>query len=119
MDGPTIPLLDRQSIDEIRGIERATGRKDVFSGFVQKLEGMLQGFGPAFSACVEGGDGPGAVRAAHTLKGTCRQLGAQALGEAFAEIEALAKAGDYARAKLKFEACAGLVAASLEALRRA
>ena len=59
------------------------------------------------------------MRAAHTLKGTCRQLGAVALGELFAEIESSAKAGDYDEAKRKFEAGAGLIAQSIEALKQA
>ena len=80
---------------------------------------MLDGFAPTFSECVARGDGAGAVRAAHTLKGSCRQLGAAALGDLFAEIEAAAKADDYAGAKHKFEAGAGLVAQSIEALKRA
>src|ERR671923_307490 len=97
------PLLDRQLIEEIRRIERATGRNDVLSGFVRKLEGNLAGFGASFSDYVARGDTTGAIRAAHTLKGTCKQLGALALGELFADIEHSAKAGDYAEAKRKFE----------------
>lgn len=113
------PLIDPALIEEIRRIERATGRNDVLSGFVQKLEASLAGFGAAFSAQVARGDAAGAVRAAHTLKGTCRQLGAPALGDLFAEIELAAKAGDFAEAQRKFEAGASLVAQSLEALRSA
>jgi HPt (histidine-containing phosphotransfer) domain-containing protein len=112
-------LIDRTLVEEIRRIERATGRNDVLSGFVLKLETTLAGFGAAFAGCVARGDGAGAVRAAHTLKGTCRQLGAEALGEVFAEIEASAKAGDYAGAQRKFDAAADLVAQSLEALKHA
>lgn len=112
-------LIDLTLVEEIRRIERATGRNDVLSGFVLKLEAALAGFGAAFAACVARGDGAGAVRAAHTLKGTCRQLGAEALGEVFAEIEASAKAGDYAGAQRKFDAAGDLVVQSLEALRHA
>jgi HPt (histidine-containing phosphotransfer) domain-containing protein len=112
-------LLDPTLIEEIRKIERATGKNDVLSGFVSRLEGHIAGFGPAFADHVARGDAKGAVRAAHTLKGTCRQLGAVALGELFAEVEASAKAGDYDEAKRKFEAGASLVAESLEALKRA
>jgi HPt (histidine-containing phosphotransfer) domain-containing protein len=94
-------LLDRSLIEEIRRIERATGTSDVLSG------------------CIARGDTAGAVRVAHTLKGTCRQLGAQALGNLFAEIEASAKAGDYAGAKRRFDGAGGLIAESLEALKHA
>lgn len=113
------PLIDPALIEEIRRIERATGRNDVLSGFVQKLEATLGGFGAAFSEQVARGDAAGAVRAAHTLKGTCRQLGAPALGDLFAEIEQAAKAGDFAAAQRKFEAGADLVAQSLKALKSA
>jgi HPt (histidine-containing phosphotransfer) domain-containing protein len=112
-------LIDPALIEEIRRIERATGRNDVLSGFVQKLEASLAGFGAAFSAQVAGGDTAGAVRAAHTLKGTCRQLGAPALGDLFAEVEEAAKAGDFAAAQRKFETGASLVARSLQALKTA
>jgi HPt (histidine-containing phosphotransfer) domain-containing protein len=112
-------LLDRSLIDEIRRIEHGTGRDDLFSGFVLKLERSLAGFGAAFSDCVARGDTTGAERAAHTLKGACRQLGAPALGDLFADIERSAKAGDYAEAKRKFEGGADLIAQSLEALKRA
>ena len=112
-------LIDPALIEEIRRIERATGRNDVLSGFVQKLEASLAGFGAAFSAQVARGDAAGAVRAAHTLKGTCRQLGAPALGDLFAEVEEAAKAGDFAAAQRKFEAGASLVAQSLQALKTA
>jgi HPt (histidine-containing phosphotransfer) domain-containing protein len=112
-------LLDRQAIDEIRRIERATGRTDVFSGFVLKLEASLAGFPADFAARIARGDNAGAVRAAHTLKGTCRQLGAAALGDLFADIEATAKTGDFPGAQRKFDEGAGLVAQSLEALKQA
>jgi HPt (histidine-containing phosphotransfer) domain-containing protein len=116
---PATPLLDAELIDQIRKIEQATGRNDVLSGFVVKLEGNLAGFGAAFSDCVARGDTTGAVRAAHTLKGTCRQLGAMALGDLFAEVERVAKAGDYAGAKRAFEDGASVVAQSLDALKHA
>ena len=113
------PLLDRELIDQIRKIEQATGRKDVLSGFVTKLENTIGAFGTAFSDQVARGDNAGAVRAAHTLKGTCRQLGALQLGDLFAEVEAAAKAGDFAGAKRTFDAGAALVAQSLDALKKA
>ena len=113
------PLLDRSLLEVIRRIERATGKNDVLAGFVLKLEGLLAGFATAFSGCVARGDTAGAVRAAHTLKGTCRQLGAQALGNLFAEIEASARAGDYAGAKRKFDGAGGLINESIEALKHA
>ena len=112
-------LVDPQLIEEIRRVERATGRHDLFSGFVAKLEQSVAAFRGAFSDFVARGDSKAAIRAAHTLKGTCRQLGAQALGGLFDEIESAAKAGDYAGALSKFDDGATLIAQSLEALKRA
>ena len=112
-------LLDLELVEEIKRIERATGRNDVLSGFVLKLEASLAGFAAAFSALVARGDAAGAVRSAHTLKGTCRQLGAMALGDLFAEIESSAKAGDYDTARRQFDGGAVLIAQSIEALKSA
>jgi HPt (histidine-containing phosphotransfer) domain-containing protein len=113
------PLLDRGLIDDIKRVERATGRNDVLSGFVRTLEGNLAGFGAAFSDYLARGDTAGAKRAAHTLKGACHQLGAKALGELFADIERSVQAGEHAEAKRKFDAGASLITQSLEALKHA
>src|SRR3954447_16841584 len=112
-------LLDPEAIEQIRVVERAIGRHDLFSGLVAKLEGHLGGFGAAWLELMGRGDTAGATRAAHTLKGTCRQLGAAALGELFADIERSAKGGDYDGAKRKFDAGGSLIVQSLEALKRA
>ena len=112
-------LLDRQLIDEIKRIEQVTGRNDVLSGFVGMLERNLAAFGATFSDYIARGDTAGAKRAAHTLKGACHQLGAQALGDLFADIERNAQAGDYAEAKRRFDDGAALIAQSLEALKHA
>jgi HPt (histidine-containing phosphotransfer) domain-containing protein len=112
-------LLDCRLIADIRKVEQATGRGDLFSGFVDRLEQQLAAFGGQFAAYVAGGDATGAVRAAHTLKGSCGQLGALALRELFSAIEASAKAGDYAEAKRKYETGASLIAESIDALKRA
>lgn len=112
-------LLDRKCIEEIRFIEQKVGRNDLLAGFVVTLERNLAAFLTAFSAHVARGDTAGAARAAHTLKGACGQLGAQALGALFGEIERSAKAGDYAEAERKFVGSAGLIQRSLEALKQA
>src|SRR5438045_8567038 len=112
-------LLDGELVAQIRLIERATGRNDMFSGFVEKLESSLAGFGAAFADCIACGDTSGAERAAHTLKGICLQLGAQALGDLFGVIENAAKGGGYVEAKRKFDEGASLIAQSLEARKGA
>ena len=37
-------LIDRQLVEEIRQVERATGRTDLLSGFVAKLEESVADF---------------------------------------------------------------------------
>jgi HPt (histidine-containing phosphotransfer) domain-containing protein len=115
----TDALLDYGLIAEIKRVGHATGRDDLLFGFIRNLEDNLAGFEVAFHQFLERADAKGAVRAAHTLKGSCRQLGAHALGDLFADIERCAKAGNYAAARREFEAGAGLVARSLEALKQA
>lgn len=119
MSTTTSLILDRNLVADIRRIEQATGRNGIFAGCVQKLEENLSEFGAAFAACVAKGDAGGAARAAHTLKGSSRQLGAQALGDLFADIERSAKAGDYDQAQRTLEAGTELIADSIEALRNA
>ena len=119
MSAATSLILDRNLVADIRRIEQATGRNGIFAGCVQKLEENLAEFGSAFAACMAKGDLTGAARAAHTLKGASRQLGAQALGDLFADIERWAKAGDYEQAQRTLEGGAALIADSIEALRSA
>lgn len=119
MSTATSLILDRNLVADIRRIEQATGRNGIFAGCVQKLEENVAEFGAAFAACVAKGDTGGAARAAHTLKGASRQLGAQALGDLFADIERSAKAGDYEQAQRTLDGAADLIADSLEALRTA
>jgi HPt (histidine-containing phosphotransfer) domain-containing protein len=116
---PLSALLDPKCIEEIRYVERAVGRNDVLSGFVATLERNLSSFAAAFGEAVARGDGKAAARSAHTLKGACHQLGAQALGNLFADIERSARSGDYADAKRTFEAGADLIEESLRALKQA
>jgi HPt (histidine-containing phosphotransfer) domain-containing protein len=110
-------LIDRGLLEEIRRIERGGGG-DMLAGFVRRLEGNLADFAELFSGCIARGDARGALRAAHSLKGMCHQLGARALGELFAEIERSVKAGDYADARRKFDGGDDLIARSLDALKR-
>jgi HPt (histidine-containing phosphotransfer) domain-containing protein len=112
-------LLDWDLIAEIRRVGRATGRDDLHAVFVRKLEANLASFATTFSEHLACGDAASAVRAAHTLKGSCRQLGAQALGDLFADIERIAKSGEHAEAMRRFDAAASLIEESLQALKRA
>lgn len=111
-------ILDHEFIDEIRLVERATGRT-VLPGLVSRLEERLSGFGVQFAECLARGDAKAAADAAHSLTGACRQIGARGLGDLFAAIQNSVKAGQHAEAKRKLEAGASLIAQSIEALKRA
>lgn len=115
----TTVILDETLVAEIRRIEQASGRNGILAGCVQKLESNLADFRSTLRSCVARGDLLGAVRCAHTLKGSCRQLGAQALGDLFADLERRMKEGDYAAAERTFDAAADLISESLDALKRA
>ena len=109
------PLLDQSLVEEIRQVERATGKHGLFAGFVRKLEEDLV----AFPGAMEAGDAPSTAKAAHKLKGACRQLGVAALGDLFADIERTAKAGDQDGARRRYQDGTGLISRSLDALKRA
>jgi two-component system sensor histidine kinase/response regulator len=115
----TTLLLDSDLIAEIKRVGHATGRHDLHAAFVRKLEESLADFPATFSRHLAHGDSAAAVRVAHTLKGSCRQIGAHALGDLFCEIERSAKAGDYDAAQRIFESAADLIAQSLDALKQA
>lgn len=119
MSVTTSLILDDSLVAEIRRIEQASGRAGIFAGCVQKLESNLAEFRAAFAASVARGDKLSAVRSAHTLKGSCRQLGAQALGDLFADIERWVKEGDFSMAERTFDGGADLISESLDALKRA
>ena len=115
----TAVILDSNLIAEIRRIEQASGSHGIFATCVRNLEANLTAFRAAFAAHVASGDKIAAARAAHSLKGSCLQLGAQALGDVFGDIERRVKAGDYAGAQHAFDGSAALIADSLEALKKA
>ena len=116
---PLPALLDHTCIAEIRQLERKIGRTDLLGEFIRNLEHNLEGFRGAYRDCLERGDAKGATRAAHTLKGSCLQLGAQALGGLFEEIERCSKAGDHAGALRTLDHAADLISESLAALKSA
>ena len=86
------PLLDRERYEEIKTLTDEAG-PDVFSGMVRGLEKELNTFEAGFAGWMAQQDAQGVARAAHSLKGSSRSLSAQVLGNLFAEIEKLARAG--------------------------
>jgi HPt (histidine-containing phosphotransfer) domain-containing protein len=85
-------LLDRERYEEIKMLTDEAG-PEVFSALVRSLEKDLNVFDAGLNGWMAQRDAQGVARAAHSLKGSSHSLGAQALGNLFAEIETLAKAG--------------------------
>jgi signal transduction histidine kinase/CheY-like chemotaxis protein/HPt (histidine-containing phosphotransfer) domain-containing protein len=85
-------LLDRERFETIRMLTDEAG-PDVFIGLVSSLEKDLNSFDTAMGGWMAQRDATGVARAAHSLKGSSHSLGAQALGDLFAEIEQLSKTG--------------------------
>jgi HPt (histidine-containing phosphotransfer) domain-containing protein len=86
-------LLDRERYEEIRMLTDEAG-PDVFGGLVRGLEKDLNAFDAGLAGWLAQKDAVTLTRAAHTLKGSSHSLGAQAMGNLFAEVEKRAKAGD-------------------------
>jgi CheY-like chemotaxis protein/HPt (histidine-containing phosphotransfer) domain-containing protein len=85
-------LLDRERFEAIKLLTDEAG-PDIFIGLVHNLEKDLDSFDTALSGWMSQRDAVGLARAAHSLKGASHSLGAQALGDLFAELEQLSKAG--------------------------
>lgn len=109
------PLLDRDRFEEIRMLTDEAG-PDVFNGLVRGLEKDLNAFDAGLDGWMAKHDANGMSRAAHSLKGSSHSLGAQALGELFAEIEKVAKSGDIAEAHRIYAARRNTGADSISAL---
>lgn len=86
-------LLDRERFEEIKMLTDEAG-PDVFSGLVRGLEKDLAAFDAGVEGWMDKQDAHSMSRAAHSLKGSSHSLGAQALGNLFADIERVAKTGD-------------------------
>lgn len=70
--------------------------KQMVAVFVEHSRDRMQ----ALEAAVAAGDLAGAASAAHTLKGSARQLGLIAMGDACAAVEQSSKQGDAAATQL-------------------
>jgi len=72
----------------------------------------------ALKTAIELGDLPGAAGAAHTLKGSARQLGLNAMADACLAVEQASKQGDAASARMLAAAVHETYTAAAEWLKR-
>jgi signal transduction histidine kinase/CheY-like chemotaxis protein/HPt (histidine-containing phosphotransfer) domain-containing protein len=116
--GPDAPvLLNRERFEEIKMLTDEAG-PDVFSALVRGLEKDMNAFDAGLNGWTAQQDANGMSRAAHSLKGSSQSLGAQALGDLFANIEKVARAGDIAEARRIYAAGRNISADSLIALNQ-
>jgi len=114
----SVELLDRQRFEEVKSLTREAG-PDVLSGMVQNLQRDLEAFDAALAARLAQQDATGVARAAHSLKGSSHSLGAQALGNLFAELERLAKSGQLEAVAYHYQRGKPICADTLGALTQA
>ena len=93
------PGLDRARFDEMAGLFGATFKADVLGPFLKALAAQV---GDIRAGLAEGGDADLARRQAHTVKGSCGNLGFQTLSSLGAAIEKAVKEGDPGKAKDRF-----------------
>ena len=112
-----LQLLNRERYEEIKMLTDEAG-PEVFAGLVRGLEKDLNAFDSSVSGWIAQKDAANFTRAAHSLKGSSHSLGAQAVGNLFAEIEKAAKAGDIEAAARHYTEGKAICAASIVALNK-
>lgn len=112
----SMPLIDDERVEEMvdlicGGAHAALNRWiDYLEADVAKFEGLLSGTGTA--------EGMREIQgAAHSIKGTCLNIGAQALATLFSKIEQSAKEGAVTALLDHFAASRAVAAESVQALR--
>jgi HPt (histidine-containing phosphotransfer) domain-containing protein len=115
---PVDGLLDEARCAEIKELMRESG-PDVFGGMVRRLKKDLNAFDAALPGWVTQHDGDSMARAAHSLKGASHSIGAQRLGNLFADVEKLAKARQLDDAARQYARHKGVGGASITVLDQA
>ncbi len=110
-----IPDSTRTALDGLRVLGGDGLVRQMVAVFVEHSAGRIA----ALQSALDGGDLPGAAAAAHTVKGSSRQLGLTALADACLALEQACKGGDNAAAKTLAAAVHESYAAAAELLREA
>jgi CheY-like chemotaxis protein len=110
-------LPDLPGIDSEAGIARVGGNvglyKKILRKFVENSAGAIEEIESAYAA----GDGEGAIRTAHTLKGVGGNIGAEALQSAAADLEAALTSGPKELPRELLELVRRQLLSTLESLR--
>ena len=110
-------LLDETRVREIRDLFRRSNAS-AFKRIIDKLDSDLVQFADALHKHVESAPVDDIKRMTHSLKGSSRTLGAEALGEMFVDLEILAGMGDIAAVNNCYIENQSLIEQSLHALRQ-
>lgn len=87
------------AIDRERGLLACAGSDDLHRTVLNMLAGDITARIAELAAAVGRGEAEAAGRLAHKHKGACLAVGAMALGEAFAAVDAACRAKDLATAR--------------------
>ena len=91
-----VPTAVLDALQGLRSLGGDTLLKQMVAVFVEHSRDRMQ----ALETAVAAGDLASAASAAHTLKGSARQLGLIAMGDACSAVEQASKQGDAAAAQL-------------------
>ena len=83
-------LLESEQIDSLLDVAGVDGVRDILDAFWRSTDDLSADL----ARCAETGACADAARAAHALKGSAANVGAQRLSQAARDIEALSKSGD-------------------------
>lgn len=103
---PTWPEWDPQAIAKVAGANLAM-QKRLLAKFVATTENTLL----LIEQSLQAGNWPELTRGAHSLKSAARTVGAAALGETCAQLEAAARSGDAATCQALASQLPGVFAA--------
>jgi two-component system, sensor histidine kinase and response regulator len=102
-DGGTTEPLDQSVLAGLRELGDQGFLAELYELFLEDVPAQLE----ALRKDIEGGDAPSVERVAHTLKGSCGNIGATRMATICAELEEAGRSGDLA--------CAPALAARLKA----
>ncbi|MBI2407058.1 MAG: Hpt domain-containing protein [Gemmatimonadetes bacterium] len=110
-----IPESVRTALDGLRALGGDGLVRQMAGVFIEHSAGRVA----ALREALESGDAQGAAEAAHTLKGSSRQLGLTVLADACLAVELATKQGDIAGAQAHVAAVHDSYTAATEVLREA
>ena len=94
-------VLDSAGIDSAAGLKIMGGKTDRYAKLLRKFATRQAGTVDEIRSALDAGDRATAAREAHSLKGSASSLGANALAERAAEIEAAIKSGQDVNTELE------------------